>query len=478
MSVKSHGAVGSVPEMVLGRFQGEGIAGLDPSSAASAIAKAADVAIVVSPDATVLDIAVNAAEVVNAGAPRWLGARFVDLVTIESREKITALMGDDPTKLRRWRQLNHPVEGSQDLPVEYCVIYVWPDGRRILAGRELAGLSGLQQRLMNTQLSMEREYARVRSAEARYRILFQVTSEAVLIVDATSERVIEANPAAAALFDAKASRLTSIAVATLFEPSDVPRLQALFAAVRLTGGSDDSELRSASGSTLNLSASMFRQGTKGFFLIRALSPDGAPVRGASHLDELIERMPEGFVVVDAARNVIGANSAFVELTQLASVEQLRGEPVTRWIGRTGIDVDVLFGALRQNHLVKEFATVVRGEHDTIEQVEMSGVAVTTALGEACYGLTVRIVRPSVVGLTASLERSVEQLTELVGRVPLKDLVRDTTDMIERLCIEAALRITGNNRVSAAELLGLSRQSLYVKMRRFDQLAPGTDIDEL
>ena len=58
------------------------------------------------------------------------------------------------------------------------------------------------------------------------------------------------------------------------------------------------------------------------------------------------------------------------------------------------------------------------------------------------------------------------MTELVGRVPLKDLVRETTDIIERMCIEAALKITGDSRASAAEMLGLSRQSLYVKLRRY------------
>ena len=60
----------------------------------------------------------------------------------------------------------------------------------------------------------------------------------------------------------------------------------------------------------------------------------------------------------------------------------------------------------------------------------------------------------------------EQLTQLVGRVPLKDLVRESTDLIEQLCIEAALELTQDNRASAAELLGLSRQSLYVKLRRY------------
>jgi DNA-binding NtrC family response regulator len=51
-------------------------------------------------------------------------------------------------------------------------------------------------------------------------------------------------------------------------------------------------------------------------------------------------------------------------------------------------------------------------------------------------------------------------------MPLKEIVGETVDLIEKLCIEAALKLTKNNRASAADMLGLSRQSLYVKMRRF------------
>ena len=65
-----------------------------------------------------------------------------------------------------------------------------------------------------------------------------------------------------------------------------------------------------------------------------------------------------------------------------------------------------------------------------------------------------------------LPPSLEHLSELIGRVALKDLVREATDVIERLCIEAALELTRDNRASAAEILGLSRQSLYIKLRRY------------
>lgn len=69
-------------------------------------------------------------------------------------------------------------------------------------------------------------------------------------------------------------------------------------------------------------------------------------------------------------------------------------------------------------------------------------------------------------------RMIEQLTGLVGRVPLRDLVRQSTDLVERLCIETALRKTRGNRASAAELLGLSRQSLYSKLRRHGLMGHG------
>jgi DNA-binding NtrC family response regulator len=110
--------------------------------------------------------------------------------------------------------------------------------------------------------------------------------------------------------------------------------------------------------------------------------------------------------------------------------------------------------------------MLRGEFGAREDVELSGVAVRGDL--PCYGLTIRREAQSATAGSAQtpmVPRSLEQLKELVGRVPLRDLVREATDIIEQMCIEAALELTGDNRASAAEMLGLSRQSLYVKLRR-------------
>ena len=90
--------------------------------------------------------------------------------------------------------------------------------------------------------------------------------------------------------------------------------------------------------------------------------------------------------------------------------------------------------------------------------------------QPCLGFAIRDIarRLPAEGRASSgqLPRSVEQLTGLVGRLPLREIVGETTDLIERLCIEAALSMTRDHRASAAEMLGLSRQSLYVKLRRY------------
>ena len=156
------------------------------------------------------------------------------------------------------------------------------------------------------------------------------------------------------------------------------------------------------------------------------------------------------------------------MAQLASEEQARGEALERWFGRPGVDLGVLLANLRQSESVRLFATTLRGEYGAATEIEVSAVPL---LGSQAvnFGFAIRNVERRLSPNAApgrELPRSVQQLTELIGRVPLKDIVRETTDVIERLCIEAALNLTGDNRASASEMLGLSRQSLYVKLRRF------------
>ena len=123
-------------------------------------------------------------------------------MTPETSAKVKELLRDAAArKSSGWRQVNHASPGGQDIPVLYSAIDIGRDDRFVVVGRDLRPLAAMQQRLINAQQSMERDYVRLRHAETRYRLLFQVSSEAVMIVDAGNNAILDANPAALALFD-------------------------------------------------------------------------------------------------------------------------------------------------------------------------------------------------------------------------------------------------------------------------------------
>ncbi|MBP6764534.1 MAG: transcriptional regulator PpsR, partial [Rubrivivax sp.] len=131
---------------------------------------------------------------------------------------------------------------------------------------------------------------------------------------------------------------------------------------------------------------------------------------------------------------------------------------------------VLITNLRQRGSVGLFTTTLRGEFGAVLEVEISASQVGTpeapSLAFAVRDIGRRLQGGGEDRAPTKLARSAGELTELVGRVPMKDIVSETTDLIEQLCIETALQMTQDNRALAAQLLGLSRQSLYVKLRRF------------
>jgi transcriptional regulator PpsR len=84
--------------------------------------------------------------------------------------------------------------------------------------------------------------------------------------------------------------------------------------------------------------------------------------------------------------------------------------------------------------------------------------------------------PAQPGAAPMSDDAMRNVMDLVGSAPLKDIVSATTDVVEKMCIETAVELTNNNRVAAAEMLGLSRQSLYVKLRKYGLLSRNDSAD--
>ncbi len=449
---------------------------LDAVTTAALVAAATDVALVIGADGVIRDLSCSNAGMLSEGIGDWLGQAWLDTVTVESRAKVEAMLRDavegEPP---RWRQVNYSVVEGPDLPISYLALPIGKEGLVLALGRELRSVAALQQQLVHAQQGLEREYMRLRHTETRYRVLFQMASEAILIVDASTRKVVDANPAAIQLLGATAGQLIGQKFPEDIDGEDRELIVELFSGIRKTGNvvSESTKIR-LNDQQFRVSASLFRQGNNAQFLVRLSALEGADQGAAavpksrSRLLDVIETMPDGFVATDVEGRILAANSAFLDLAQLATEEQALGQSIGRWLGRSDIDLGVLTSNLSEHGVVRLFGTTIQGELGSKEDVEVSGVSVMND-DEPCFGFAIRGVgsrRFKEEPTSRGLPKSVDQLTELVGHVSLKDLVRETTDMIERMSIEAALELTGDNRASAAELLGLSRQSLYAKLHRY------------
>ena len=476
---------------------------LDAKSAARLVQAASDMALVLDHEGTILDVVVHGDDAAAKRVRAWRGQLWVQMVAPDSRQKVESLLRDAQAAVNadvsRWRQVNHPAEDGDELPLLCSAVRLGESaprgkGRIVAFARDLRAMVALQRRLIDTQQAMERDYWRSREAETRYRHLLETSAEAVLIVDGSTQKVLEANPAARVLCASTRAKLVGASLPSIFEIAHGERLQDLLAAARSVGKKDAVRARLLDGSTeVAVSASVFRQEDAVLVLVRltpvaqgaalAARPGAgrraAPEPGQSWettLAAFVQNSPDGLVFCDENGRVLSANRAFLTLAELSTEDQARGEALDRWLGRTGVELGVLITNLRQRGTVGRFVTALRGEYGTEVEVEISAAQLSpgtdTVLAFAIRDIERRI-KPEA-DTAKAMTRSVDELTELVGRTPLKDIVSETTDLIEQLCIETALQMSNDNRASAALLLGLSRQSLYVKLRRYGLGSLGGD----
>jgi len=200
-------------------------------------------------------------------------------------------------------------------------------------------------------------------------------------------------------------------------------------------------------------------------------------------DELVERLPDGMVVIDEDGTILRANAAFLDLVQVGAEGSVLGERLGRWLQRPGADVAVLLDNVQRHRFVRLFATTLVGELSTELQVEISAAG-NADTNPRTIGLLIRDIsrraaaRPPALAADAtarkatrtpdgnSLLAALDSIADHLGETSLPSLIKDTVGLVERYYIEAALERADGNRTATAELLGLSRQSLYMKLNRY------------
>ncbi len=454
---------------------------LDASEVPDMLRASVDHAFVLDLNGIVLDQIGGTEPVIGAAA--WTGRPWRETVTMATRPKLERMLEEAvETGASRFRQLNHPVDGGDDVPMGYTLVRFGSPGHLLAVGRNLSALASLQRQLVEAQQRMETEYWHIRQAEARYRILFQQSSEPVFLLEADGLKVTDANNAAGALLDVGVSNL----IGQSFPPAQVQVGPTWDDAAREAFAEDlrqvvlgtrertsvDARIGGRS-SVWEVSASAVRFDGTRTLLVRFV---GDTLEGrrdeSSDLDVmlLLGGSPDGFVVTDDHGVILYANDAFVNMAQVAGEPALVGRSLATWLGRPGADLTVLLTNLRNRGQIRLFPTEVQGEQGLNTPVEVSGVSALDS-EEPCMGITLRDVSRRIPngngGPARELTGAVQRLSSKVGEVSLKQLVEDTVGLVELHFIDAALELTGDNRTAAAELLGLSRQSLYTKLKRYN-----------
>lgn len=430
------------------------------------------------------------------GIETWVGRMWADTVSDSAGDRVRGMLQDARASgVSAFRVVNQRFPNGLELPVEYSTIRLGGEAGLIAIGKSQSTVTELQNRLIAAQHAREQDYWKLREVETRYRMLFDTSNDPVLIVRADGFNVVEANLAAL--------RTLSLTPGQDLLPELPLAEQDLFRAmldrIRDQGRAPAIIVHLGVGRVAwTMRASLLASEPGHVFLLqfspiasRASVTDTAvsAVVVSSDavnlpIDALLERLPDAHVVIGLDGTILRANTAFLDLIQVGAMGLVLGERIGRWLSRPGADVAVLLSAVQRHHSVRLFTTTLQSELSSEVEVE---ICATGERDQDCrfVSLLIRDISRRIaqsgggVGATSeqrptsphavggqTLLAALGTMADGIGETSLPMLIKETVGLVERHYIEAALERTDGNRTATAELLGLSRQSLYMKLNRY------------
>lgn len=454
----------------------EALQRVTPELLADIVTTACDIALVVSPGHVVETVMVNPQLGPSERYAVWQGARLETIFSPESAQKLEARLADGPEPGRSLHlELTHDGD-SFTLPIRYVITRSGDDGTLLMIGRDMQQLAEVQQQLVKAQLALERDYEAQREIETRYRVLLEAHPSPLLIVSMSTGRIADLNAAAAEIIGATRAELIDAPVGQ--ELDGRRRGEFLENLAKLSGsdplgGIELTIRRSRRKVTVN--ATLFRAAGDRLLLCRL----GEPVAPRARVDDttdLTERLflkgIDAMVFLEADGTIRAANDAFLYLTDAGSATLVQGRSFAEFLSRGVIDLNVLLDNVKRIGHLRHYVTRLNTDFSGQVSVELSA----TLFHDRATPTIALVIRDSnLADATRMLpgmasNEGLRNVMQMVGYATLRDIVSETTEIIEKMCIETALELTGNNRVAAAELLSLSRQSLYVKLRKFGLLS--------
>lgn len=207
---------------------------------------------------------------------------------------------------------------------------------------------------------------------------------------------------------------------------------------------------------------MTQSDTYYLFQISAMGGELAEQAAGPCVESIVRRLPDGFVVVDRAGAVQLANHTFLDLAQVGAESVVIGQKMKRWLSRPGADISVILGMVQKQNRVSMMTTILEGELGLQTVVEVSAVG-DSGEDPNFVGILLR----DVTMRTRSDGTSSPPVSELnAAAISLATLVQRSTEAVERSAISSALGRFKGHRTAAAKYLGLSRQTLHAKLKKY------------
>jgi transcriptional regulator PpsR len=446
-----------------------GLSDWAPELAKTFVNLSSDIALVLDDDGVIQQVAQGSSATLAQTAHQWVGRAWIDTVTGETRNKVTQLLKEvTSTGLARRREINHPTGEGGNLAVAYTAIRLGVNGPLLAVGRDLAAISAIQQRFLGAQQEMERSYWQARQAESRYRVLFQVATDAILVADAETFEILDANQAAAKLFDMPVEQIIRRHAAFGFERHSHDAINELLVNAQTSayGSGQQADIRVrllGKISATNMSATPIRADDAVRLLIRVRTMDmpGAVANLNTTLARLVDSANDGIVVTDSFGRIQMANPAFLKLAQMGSEAEVKGRPLMDWVSVTDEQFASILAQVRGHGIAQRIQSQLLCSNAVINPVEFS-CALLTEGAQECIGFTIKsiaTVANEVAHEPDALQLALSQLCANVGNLPLPELIRQGALLLERNFVRLAMAQTNADPSAAASLLGVEQDQL-------------------
>lgn len=459
---------------------------ISPDLLAEIISTASDLALLINKAGIVQSVLTNRHHRTFGQLRHWEGRHIHAVLTEESVAKLDARLAqlhDAAPGVSLAVELNHAEDAAWEFPVRYSIHRLRPDDSVLMLGRDLRPIAEMQQKLVAAQMALERDYEAQREMDTRYRVLMEMTRDAIVLVSLATGRIADLNGAASALLGGSRAELVGAPVAQEFEGRRRGELLEQMNSLAVSDAPVAMDLLARrSQARLSVLPMVFRAAGERLLLCRmesAAQAAAVPDELGDNLSRLYHGGVDSVVFTDGAGVIRAANEPFLNLTDQPNQAAVRGRSLADFLARGAVDLRVLLENARRAGHVRLYATKLTTAFDGQVGVEISAVWLNDG-PKAVMGLILRdasraeaIVRRPGFGA----DENGASVAELVGSSTLREIVAETTDVVEKMCIETAVELTRNNRVAAAEMLGLSRQSLYVKLRKYGLLNRGDDRDD-